>query len=545
MTLRLRLLLATFVLSLTTTLVLAWGVRTAWRGAELERFDQEFHAATSELEEELSKAATEKQKLFEPLCAHEPLVDSALIGLSAGDLSSRLLPLRLRVPELQKALGLDELALIADDGEVLAGEVPTRPPGGEKALGALVQRRAKSPGLREDGEAAFAIACIKTSGGRWVGLLGAQHLAGYLTAARARYGLELGWQGPGEETAKRRDSLMQRALSSPALGKRVLLASRSRLALSDAVENLDLRVIVISLVALGVASIIAVWLSRGLAGPVVAFAERARAAVSGTPEPLPLSGGPELEQAARAFNQTLADLSALRVRLAITERIAARREVARQIAHEIRNPLSPIRSAIETLRRLKSRGAPEFEEYFDEATRTVLGEVARINDLVRSFSEYASLPSPRPSEFDLSALCRELVSLHQTPDVALLLDAPRPLPIVADRAQLTQVLTNLIKNGIEATSGITDAEVRVSVRATDPALVEVCVGDNGPGVSDELSTRLFEPYLTTKAGGTGLGLAISQRIAVEHGGDLRLLPRVGRGATFALSLPERGPTTSI
>jgi len=137
------------------------------------------------------------------------------------------------------------------------------------------------------------------------------------------------------------------------------------------------------------------------------------------------------------------------------------------------------------------------------------------------------------------------VSLHQTPDVALLLDAPRPLPIVADRAQLTQVLTNLIKNGIEATSGITDAEVRVSVRATDPALVEVCVGDNGPGVSDELSTRLFEPYLTTKAGGTGLGLAISQRIAVEHGGDLRLLPRVGRGATFALSLPERGPTTSI
>ena len=115
-----------------------------------------------------------------------------------------------------------------------------------------------------------------------------------------------------------------------------------------------------------------------------------------------LAQGPrELVEAAEAFNQAIADLSALRKRLAATERIAARREIARRVAHEIKNPLAPIRAAVETLRRLRARNDPAFDEYFDEATRTVLDEVSRISNIVQEFTRFARLPPPNPAPIDI------------------------------------------------------------------------------------------------------------------------------------------------
>src|SRR6185369_3233751 len=114
-------------------------------------------------------------------------------------------------------------------------------------------------------------------------------------------------------------------------------------------------------------------------------------------------GGRELEELAAAFNQTIADLVQLRKRLATTERIAARREIGRRVAHEIKNPLAPIRAAVETLRRLRARDDPAFDDYFDEATRTVLSEVFRITNIVTEFTRFARLPAPAPAPFDAEA----------------------------------------------------------------------------------------------------------------------------------------------
>lgn len=542
MNLRTRLLLSTFILSATTTFVLSLGLRTAWLQAEQQRFEAEFERATEELSRELRSAAAERSALIAPFCAHDPLIDSALIGLVRGDLSERLLSLRLRLPELQKALGFDELALVSDRGELLAGQLREERP---SALVEKLRAGAGAPSFRVDAPQAFVVHCEKAQYGRKVFLLGAEHLSRRLESAGSRFALQL--TSAGQEGAPPRDpATLQQVLRLPELGGLHLVAARSRLPLVDAVRILDQTVFLWAAGALAFAVLVAIWLARGLAQPVVLFAERARRAVSGEPEPLPEKGGPELRMAAQAFNQTLRDLSALRERLALTERMVARREVARQIAHEIKNPLSPIRAAVETLRRLKARQDPQFESYFEEASRTVLSEVARIQAMVQSFSQYASLPEPRPTTFDLRQLTEELAQLYTSPDFRVDFDLPEPLPVFADRDQISQILNNLLKNAQEATASTQDARVRISARLFEaaasasgqpPRSFVLSLEDNGPGVPEEQQRRIFEPHFTTKQTGSGLGLSISQRIAVEHGGELRVEPASPQGACFQLRLP--------
>jgi nitrogen fixation/metabolism regulation signal transduction histidine kinase len=269
---------------------------------------------------------------------------------------------------------------------------------------------------------------------------------------------------------------------------------------------------------------------------------------------IPLNRGGEARQAASPNDQppgastphdaVVAELDAARQRLARTERIAARREVARQVAHEIKNPLAPIQASIETLRRLRDRGSPEFDGYFDEATRTVLAEVRRIATIVREFSEYARLAEPRFAPVDLEAALRSVASLHDATHVTgghrVTVDAAPCEPIIADADQLTQVFTNLVKNGLEAAStGL--PRVDLELRPLGLREVRVVVRDNGRGVEPSIRDRLFEPSLTTKRDGAGIGLTIVQTIVHEHGGEVRLLPDDGRGAAFEVVLPREGP----
>jgi nitrogen fixation/metabolism regulation signal transduction histidine kinase len=205
---------------------------------------------------------------------------------------------------------------------------------------------------------------------------------------------------------------------------------------------------------------------------------------------------------------------------------------------------------VETLRRLRARSDPAFEEYFDEATRTVLDEVHRISDIVTEFTRFARLPAPRPQEVDLDEVVRSVVQLHRASAgeaVRIVHAGPRALPhIRADRDQVVQVLTNLVQNALDAVREH-GGEITVAVAAEGTSHVAVVVSDDGAGVPSEMAARLFEPYATTKTNGTGLGLAIAQRIAIEHNGELAYLgpasAAAGRsvGARFRLVLPIDGP----
>lgn len=541
MTLAQRLLFATAILTIATTAVLGFGVREAWRRAEEARFSTEFRGAVADLQEEIHGEVERLPELLAPLCAHEPLVDSALVGRQSGELAGRRLSISLRVPELMRAGRLDELSLVTDRGEVLGrghneGSLGSYDP----SLAAHARELDGRARLRSQAPLAWEASCRRGGQGAWVALVAARHVEPLLALASRRHGLEL-HLGDQAEANPRGDSHLSARVTLPELSGLPLVATRSRTPLLAALRELDLTIAALGAGTLLLALLLAAWSARGLARPVVEFARQAREVVRGTPSPIAETGGRELAEAAAAFNQTLADLAGLKKRLAATERIAARREVARRVAHEIKNPLAPIRASIETLRRLHQRSDQAFDEYFDEATRTVLSEVSRINGIVSEFTRYERLPAPAPAPFDLVDTLRGVVRLHESAGIPIGFEAAPCPPLVADRDQIVQVLTNLIQNAQDAVAQTESPRIDVSVSQPDPDSVEVKVKDNGPGVEPSMRARLFEPYATSKAHGTGLGLAIVERIAVEHGGEIEYREAEGGGAQFCLTLPLRGP----
>jgi nitrogen fixation/metabolism regulation signal transduction histidine kinase len=217
------------------------------------------------------------------------------------------------------------------------------------------------------------------------------------------------------------------------------------------------------------------------------------------------------------------------------------------VAHEIKNPLAPIRAAVETLRRLRARNDPAFDEYFDEATRTVLDEVQRITRIVSEFTEFARLPAPNPAPLSVVDTLRAQAALHGNSGAQVEFTSSPCPALNADRDQLVQLCSNLIQNAQYAAESQPARDghpprVTVDVRPSGADKVRIVVSDNGPGLSPEMRARLFEPYASNKPNGTGLGLAIAQRIVIEHGGEIAYSERPGGGATFSVELPVAGPS---
>jgi nitrogen fixation/metabolism regulation signal transduction histidine kinase len=209
------------------------------------------------------------------------------------------------------------------------------------------------------------------------------------------------------------------------------------------------------------------------------------------------------------------------------ERVAAWEEMARRLAHEVKNPLSPIRLAVENLRKTRTRAPAEFDRAFDEETGTILEEVGSLAALVDEFSQFARLPTPRIQDCDPRAVVAGAVALYQArierAGVRVALDdrdAPRSMR--ADPEQLGRALRNVVQNALDAMDGTTGASLEITLGGDASGRTVFRVRDTGPGFPRELLGRAFEPYVTTRRdhGGTGLGLAIARRIVVEHGGSI-------------------------
>lgn len=294
------------------------------------------------------------------------------------------------------------------------------------------------------------------------------------------------------------------------------------------------------LALLSVAVGAAAALGRGLAGretrPLEALqAAAARLAAGDLSARAGVAAGGEVGQLVRAFDEMAGELERGRARLAASERVAAWREVARALAHELKNPLTPIAMSVELLRDARER--PDFPEILEESTRAIGEEVRRLRRIVDEFSRFARLPSPALEPVPAGELAQGLLGLFPAdpPGVTLTRQVAPGLPVVlADRDQVLQVLHNLVKNALEAMPG--GGALRFTARQAG-AEVLFEVADGGPGIPPDLLPRIFEPYVTTKEGGTGLGLAIAERIAQEHGGRLEVASPPGGGATFTLRLP--------
>jgi nitrogen fixation/metabolism regulation signal transduction histidine kinase len=283
-------------------------------------------------------------------------------------------------------------------------------------------------------------------------------------------------------------------------------------------------------------------LARRLSRPLDELAEGARAVARGDLDVhVHATGRDEVGELGVAFNRMTADLRTAREQLVRAERVAAWREIAQRIAHEIKNPLSPIQMSIETLQRARQKSPESFDALFTESAHTILDEVTRLKNIVSEFSSFARMPAPQLAPVDLGQVIDAALALYAGGATAVERSLTPDLPtVMADRDQMTQVLLNLLENARDAVAMQEGALVRVTTRAT-ATRVELEVTDNGPGLSDEARARVFTPYFTTKARGTGLGLAIVHRIVSDHGGEIRVGGALGQGAVFTVALPRVSP----
>ena len=221
------------------------------------------------------------------------------------------------------------------------------------------------------------------------------------------------------------------------------------------------------------------------------------------------------------------------------QRMAAWREVARRIAHEVKNPLTPISLSAQRLKR--KYGHQIGDAVFEECTRMIIDHVELIRNLVNAFSDFARFPSANPQPCDLAPIIEETVALykegHERICFSLQIEGDLPLPLLSlDRQQIKQAMINLVDNAITALRGRGQIEIRLRYQNTADR-VQIMVSDNGPGITDEDKSRLFEPDFSTKKTGMGLGLTIVNTIVAEHDGKIRVEDREPHGARFSISLP--------
>ncbi len=314
-----------------------------------------------------------------------------------------------------------------------------------------------------------------------------------------------------------------------------------------ALQRLRRRVRVRAVGIAGVGTLLAMafgWgLSRRIARPVEALARAAEKVAGGdlhAASQVPPSDIAEVQRLVSAFAEMGSNIERSREELVRAERVAAWQEIARGLAHELKNPLTPIQASMDVIQRARRLDRSDFDEILDEQAGAVVEEVQRLKELADSFSRFARLPDPAPEPVDVRALLDGVVNLYAGPEVDVTRAYPAEDPgLVADRTQLQTALTNLVKNALEAAAE-TDSPPRLHLTVTPGHSVTIGIEDSGPGVPLELLDRLFMPYVTTKGSrGTGLGLALVHRIAIEHGGSVTVgdSPTLG-GACFALRLPR-------
>ncbi len=256
-----------------------------------------------------------------------------------------------------------------------------------------------------------------------------------------------------------------------------------------------------------------------------------------------VSGRDELGQLADSFNRMTAELLEQKERLVQAERVAAWRELARRLAHELKNPLFPLQLTVENLVRARQQNPEQFEEVFRESSRTLLAEISNLKGIIGRFSEFSKMPQPHLQPVQVNDLIRAVAQLFQAqlgaPDHAkisceLQLN-PFLEPALADAELLHRAISNLVVNAMDAMRR--GGMLTLCTRA-EGGKVLIEVADTGSGLTPEECERIFTPYYTSKQHGTGLGLAIVQSVVSDHGGRIRVESQLGRGTTFVIELPQ-------
>ena len=306
------------------------------------------------------------------------------------------------------------------------------------------------------------------------------------------------------------------------------------------------RITLVALLVGGTGILLAVLLSGWTAGrvmrPVEQLALAARQVADGNwNTQVDIRSTDELGELAESFNRMTRELLEQRERLVQTERVAAWRELARRLAHELKNPLFPLQLTVENLLRARQQSPQAFEEMFQESTATLLAEIANLKTIIGRFSEFSKMPQPQLQEVNPNEIMQGVSRLFeaqlrsQRDGITCNLDLDDRVPMIAaDPDLLHRAISNLVMNAMDAMPQAGTLTLRTR---QDGERVRLEVSDTGSGLTPEESERLFTPYYTSKEHGTGLGLAIVQSVVSDHGGKISLESAPGRGSTFRIELP--------
>ena len=294
------------------------------------------------------------------------------------------------------------------------------------------------------------------------------------------------------------------------------------------------------------------WIAARVSRPIEQLARAAEEVAHGNwetsvPERRRKHGRDEIDVLARGFNHMTGQLAAQRERLVQSERVAAWRELARRLAHELKNPLFPLQLTVENLVRARALPEAEFDEVFRESTQTLGMEIANLKTIIGRFSDFSKMPKPQLEQINAKDAIERVRSLYEAAgqneakirfEVEL---SAAPMLLNADPELLHRALSNLVLNAIDA---MPDGGTLTLSAEPCGDQVEIRIADTGAGLTPEECERLFTPYYTTKQHGTGLGLAIVQSVVADHSGTIAVESRPGGGTVFVITLPQASEANS-
>jgi two-component system, NtrC family, nitrogen regulation sensor histidine kinase NtrY len=329
----------------------------------------------------------------------------------------------------------------------------------------------------------------------------------------------------------------------------ILLIGNSRRTYVELMRHIRSAALMVGGGGILLAILLSSWAALRVTRPVEQLAHAAQEVAAGNWNVrVEVTGEDELGQLADSFNRMTTELLGQRERLVQAERVAAWRELARRLAHELKNPLFPLQLTVENLVRARQQNPEQFDEVFRESSRTLLAEISNLKGIIGRFSEFSKMPQPRLQRVQVNEVIRAVLQLFQAQLEApgrakisceLQLD-PHLEPVVADAELLHRAISNLVLNAMDAMP----QGGRLTLRSREESgKVVIEVADTGAGLTPEECERIFTPYYTSKEQGTGLGLAIVQSVVSDHGGSVRVQSEPGRGTTFVIEL-RKGPDSA-
>ncbi len=460
---------------------------------------------------------------------------------------------------LAAAQGLDYLELVANDGTIVSSaQWPARFGYKEdlvsdaaadwKQQGAFLDRVPLA-----DGDALAIIAVSKVEAGdKKLYIIGGDRLdQDFVTSMVLPAGMRVELHRAGSAAKANAPTSEETVHSIPLVGRannplgEIVVAS-SRRELQELIRFIIRTGVLTSAAAILMALVLAWWTTARVTRPVERLAAGAREVAAGKWDTsVAVASRDEVGELARAFNRMTQQLIEQRDRLLQAERVAAWRELARRLAHELKNPLFPLQITVENMKRAREEYPEQFDEVFQESTATLLTELTNLKQIIGRFSDFAKMPQPELQQVDVNQIVERAMNLYRAqlaaPGHAAIVPrmelAAKLPPVADDPEQLGRALGNLVLNAIDAMPNGGTLTVRT---ASNNGAVRVEVADTGEGLTREECERLFTPYYTTKSHGTGLGLAIVQSVISDHKGRISVESERGRGTTFRIDLNASG-----